>query len=49
MGAFGNLVAEVGGYYGQLADNISTIYQNLETLLTQLNDPQSWIVPTPSD
>lgn len=49
MGGLGNVVAGMGGNLGQLVDNISTIHQNLDTLMTQLNDPQTWMSPTPFD
>jgi hypothetical protein len=49
MGGLGDFVSSIGGALGQYVDNTSTIEQNLSTLINQLNDPRTWMAPTPFD
>jgi len=45
MGGLGNLISSIGGTLGQYIDNISTFNQNFNTLMTELNDSNSWMPP----
>jgi hypothetical protein len=57
-GALGATVGALIGHYaggsagdaaGFYVDNLTRMMENMNTFLSELNDPNSWIIPTPLD
>jgi hypothetical protein len=52
-GAVGNIISQVtssvGSTVGSVIDNLGAIHDNMNTMMQELNNPSSWIAPSPGD